>query len=66
MRFALMAGDDYELLFTAPPASRRRIEELAAATPVSLIGEITAKPGIHLQGAGLERDLVHGFDHFTD
>ena len=66
MRFALTAGDDYELLFTAPPASRRRIEELAAATPVSLIGEITAAPGIHLQGAGLERDLVHGFDHFTD
>jgi thiamine-monophosphate kinase len=66
MRFALSAGDDYELLFTAPAAARRRIEELAVTTPVSLIGEITTGPGIHLQGAGPERDLVHGFDHFAD
>lgn len=66
MRFALAAGDDYELLFTAPPGSRSRIEALAVMAPVSLIGEITAKPGIELQGAGVERDLVHGFDHFTD
>jgi thiamine-monophosphate kinase len=66
MRFALSAGDDYELLFTAPIAARQRIESLAPLTPVSLIGEITATPGMHLLGAGPERDLVHGFDHFTD
>lgn len=66
MRYALSAGDDYELLFTAPAAARRRIEGLARVTPISLIGEITAMQGLHLQGSGLERDLVHGFDHFTD
>ena len=66
MRYALSGGDDYELLFTAPAASGSRIENLARLTPVSRIGEITATPGMQLQGAGPERDLVHGFDHFTD
>ena len=66
MRYALSGGDDYELLFTAPAAAGRRIEDLARLTPVSRIGEITATPGMQLQGAGPERDLVHGFDHFTD
>ena len=66
MRFALAAGDDYELLFTAPAAARGRIEALAAVTPVSRIGEIRATPGLELAGAGAGRDLVHGFDHFTD
>jgi thiamine-monophosphate kinase len=66
MRYALSGGDDYELLFTAPAASGSRIENLERLTPVSRIGEITATPGMQLQGAGPERDLVHGFDHFTD
>jgi thiamine-monophosphate kinase len=66
MRFALAAGDDYELLFTAPAAARSRIQALVTTPPVSHIGEITATAGVHLQGAALERDLVHGFDHFTD
>ena len=66
MRYALSAGDDYELLFTAPAAARRRIEGLAPVTPVNLIGEITGTQGVHFLGSGLERDLVHGFDHFSD
>ena len=66
MRFALSGGDDYELLFTAPATAGHRIEALAPVTPVSRIGEITATPGLHLQGAGPERDFAHGFDHFTD
>ena len=66
MRFALSAGDDYELLFTAAATARHQIESLVPVTPVSRIGAITATPGVHLQGAGPERDLVHGFDHFTD
>ncbi len=66
MRYALAGGDDYELLFTAPAAARNRIEGLAKLAPVSLIGEITATPAVHLEGAGLERDLVHGFDHFKE
>ena len=66
LRLALTAGDDYELLFTAPAAARSRIEALAAATPVCRIGEIRPTPGLELAGAVVGRDLVHGFDHFTD
>ncbi len=65
MRFALSAGDDYELLFTAPAGARPSIEELARLVPVRCIGSISAEPGVRLQGAGVERDLVHGFDHFA-
>ena len=65
IRYALTAGDDYELLFTAPTAARRSIEELARLAPVSCIGAIAAEPGVNLQGAGTERDFVHGFDHFA-
>jgi len=64
MRFALAAGDDYELLFTAPAAARQSIEALERLVPVRLIGSISAEPGVRLHGAGRERDFVHGFDHF--
>ena len=64
LRFALSAGDDYELLWSAPPSARRLIEALDADLRVSCIGAITAVPGLQLHGAGLERDLAHGFDHF--
>ncbi|MFZ2507116.1 MAG: thiamine-phosphate kinase [Steroidobacteraceae bacterium] len=64
MRYALAGGDDYELLFTAPAAARPGIEGLTRLAPVRLIGEITAERAVHLLGAGLERELVHGFDHF--
>jgi thiamine-monophosphate kinase len=66
MRFALTAGDDYELLFTAPATARHTIADLARLVPVRCIGSISAQPGVRLQGAGIERDLVHGFDHFAD
>ena len=64
-RHALSAGDDYELLFTAPVAARSSVVELARLAPVSLIGAIDAGPRIRFDGAGPERDLVHGFDHFA-
>ena len=66
LRFALSAGDDYELLFSAPASARRLIESFKADVPVTRIGAITAAPGVQLQGAGpeLERDVAHGFDHF--
>jgi thiamine-monophosphate kinase len=40
---ALTGGDDYEVLFTAPPDAAERIDELArsAVTPVTPIGRIT-------------------------
>ncbi|MEZ4236148.1 MAG: hypothetical protein R3F59_08295 [Myxococcota bacterium] len=50
---ALAAGDDYQLLFTAPPSAEGAIRALAAQhhTPVHRIGRITAAPGIRLVGA---------------
>jgi thiamine-monophosphate kinase len=45
---ALTGGDDYELLLTAPPSAIAAIEAAAyaATTPVTVIGEITAAPGL--------------------
>ena len=46
----LTGGDDYEVLFTAPPDAAERISELArsASTPITPIGRITSS----LQGDG--------------
>ncbi len=46
----LAGGDDYELVFTAPPAHRTRIHELGASLGLVLsrIGHIEAQSGLHL------------------
>ncbi len=64
----LAGGDDYELVFTAPPDARERVEAASAQahTPVTRIGRIEAEPGLQLvDGAGraLTRRFV-SFDHF--
>jgi thiamine-monophosphate kinase len=61
-------GDDYELLFTAPPAHAARVRDAAAAAgcTASLVGRIDAEPGLRLldeQGRPIERP-PGGFDHF--
>jgi thiamine-monophosphate kinase len=65
---ALSGGDDYELLFTAPPAQRHAIEGLAKKLdlPLTRIGAIHADAGIRvLDATGAE---VHtgrtGWQHF--
>ncbi len=64
----LAGGDDYELLFTAPPAARNAVAAAAAqaATPVTRIGRIDAEPGLRLiDASGQVLDNVYaGFDHF--
>ncbi len=64
----LAGGDDYELLFTAPPAKRAAIQAAAAnaQTTVSRIGRITDTGYLKiLQPDGRELHLAHlGFDHF--
>jgi thiamine-monophosphate kinase len=47
---ALMGGDDYELLFTAPAERRAEIEALAGRLdhPVTRIGRVRAEPGLDL------------------
>jgi thiamine-monophosphate kinase len=64
-RFALMAGDDYELCFTVPPA---RVAELANL-PVSCtqIGVIESAPGLRvIDAAGRAVEFGQaGYDHFA-
>jgi thiamine-monophosphate kinase len=65
---ALAGGDDYELLFSAPPGARAAIAALAAdgAAPAR-IGSLVDTPGIRLiddDGATIDTDELHAFDHF--
>lgn len=67
--FSAAGGDDYEICFTAPAASRPAILAAAAecATPVTRIGRIDAAPGLRwtdAAGAPLALELS-SFDHFT-
>ena len=66
---ALAGGDDYELLFTAPPSARDAVQQAARAsqTPVTRIGQIDAQPGLRLldpQGQPLAQRFG-SFDHFA-
>ncbi|WP_296490582.1 thiamine-phosphate kinase [Rhodoferax sp.] len=66
---ALCGGDDYELLFTAPPRHRAAVAAaaLASQTPVHCIGHIEAGAGLRLvddQGLALP-DHYASFDHFA-
>lgn len=65
-RWALSAGDDYELLFTWPSAERADLERLMAEHPLSVIGEIGAEPGLHLtlEGQPWDYEGPQGFQHF--
>lgn len=66
----LAGGDDYELVFTAPPAARNRVKAAAvqAQTPVTRIGRIEAEPGLRLvDGSGAPvAGRFTSFDHFSD
>ncbi len=69
LQCVLAGGDDYELVFTAPPAQHAAVQAaaLASATPVTRIGRIDAAPGLRLldaQGAAVDLALA-GFDHFA-
>ncbi len=66
----LVGGEDYELLFTAPPAARDAVAAAAraAGTPVHRIGRITAGPATRLLAGGREVPLParRGYEHFGD
>lgn len=69
---ALAGGDDYELIFTAPPSSAERIYEagLLPGTPVTRIGRVierTSRAVTVRTPDGLPVLLVtEGFDHFRN
>lgn len=63
----LHGGDDYELLFTVPPA---RVAAVAALPGVTRIGEMRAGDGVTLREAGRETAAASaagpaGYDHFA-
>jgi len=66
----LSGGDDYELLFTAPPLQRAALAALAAelALPLTRIGTVLeGRPGVAVFDAA-GRPLAHrgrGYDHFA-
>ena len=64
----LAGGDDYELVFTAPPVARNRVKAAAvqAQTPVTRIGRIESAPGLRLvDGGGAPvAGRFASFDHF--
>lgn len=67
--FALAGGDDYELLFTAPPDQADEVLEAGEQCGVSItcIGRITPVAGVHvldLQGLPMSRRFA-SFDHFA-
>lgn len=66
--FALGGGDDYELLYTVPPAARGRLLQLAAsagAPACHCIGEVVAGRGVRVLGERGELPLPRGWDHFS-
>ena len=69
LQCVLAGGDDYELVFTAPPHQRAAVQaaSTASGTPVTRIGQIDATPGLRLVDAnGLPVDgTFASFDHFA-
>ncbi|MES2206323.1 MAG: thiamine-phosphate kinase [Pseudomonadota bacterium] len=69
----LAGGDDYQLLFTAPPECDEQIRSLSETLGVTLtfIGKIRAAPGVFVisnDGSLLEPHYLpnSGFNHFAD
>ncbi|UDF36152.1 UNVERIFIED_ORG: thiamine-phosphate kinase [Shinella sp. XGS7] len=64
----LSGGDDYELIFSAPPAARAAVQaaSAASATPVTCVGRLEAEPGLRLLDAQGQPIAwrVASFDHF--
>ncbi len=69
LEFVLAGGDDYELVFTAPPPARDAVARAAgqAGTAVTRIGTVLAESGLRLldaRGEPLARRFA-SFDHFA-
>ena len=65
----LAGGDDYELLFSAPPSRRDAVEAASrrAGVPVTRIGRVDAVAGLRVldaNGRAVEMNW-RGFDHFA-
>jgi thiamine-monophosphate kinase len=67
-RCVLAGGDDYELVFTAPPASRAAVEAAAkrCCVAVTRIGTVSREQGIELVGEPGFDATLGGYDHFAE
>ncbi|TAH47564.1 MAG: thiamine-phosphate kinase [Betaproteobacteria bacterium] len=68
-RCLLSGGDDYELLFTAPPAQRPAIQAIGRRLdlPLHRIGQLSGEPGALLlreTDGRLHPSAATGYDHF--
>jgi thiamine-monophosphate kinase len=65
-RCVFAGGDDYELLFSAPPAARSAVEAAAerCCTAVKLIGSITCGESVEVVGEPDFDATLAGYDHF--
>ncbi len=69
LEWVLSGGDDYELVFTAPPEARAVVQAagLACGVAITRIGQIDAEPGLRvLDAAGQPVEAQwKAFDHFA-
>jgi thiamine-monophosphate kinase len=69
LAWATGGGEDYELLLTCPPEAfeplQRGLAE-ATGTPLTMIGEIVAEPGlVFFDAHGRARAATSGWEHFV-
>jgi len=64
----LTGGEDYELLFTAPPSEDKYISSISSSVgvPITMIGEVTEK-SIEFSEEGQRLDITcKGYNHFRE
>lgn len=66
-RCVLSGGDDYELVFTAPPAHRAALERLSGEPKLARVGTVLAGPATLrvLDERGAPIAVERGYDHFV-
>jgi len=66
--FLLTGGDDYELIFTAPPQNRAVIEACATKTDIAIsrIGQVIAGDNVALLDAQGQSPKYKGWQHFDN
>lgn len=64
LALALRGGEDFEMLFTAPPAAEAALRAALAPLPLARIGAMTADPALVLCAGDITEALPWGFTHF--
>jgi len=64
---ALSAGDDYELLFTVRPRTRRRLAEAErrGGVPITCVGQCTGDRAVLLRRGSDVTPVAEGYSHFA-